>query len=53
MIDNQGHSGGLTLFWKEKQWARVPDSSKNFIDVEVQLEGMDTWRLISAQKVLF
>ena len=40
-----GHSGGLSMFWKEKNWAQVIGSSRNHIDIEVIMQDMGVWRL--------
>uniref|UniRef100_A0A803P5J8 DUF4283 domain-containing protein n=1 Tax=Cannabis sativa TaxID=3483 RepID=A0A803P5J8_CANSA len=43
-IEN-GHSGGLALFWKEKDQAKLRGFSKNYIDIEVSVDNFGTWHL--------
>ena len=33
------------MFWKEKSWAKVLNSSRNHIDLEVNMGGSGIWRL--------
>ena len=44
MVANVGHSGGLTMLWKEA-WATVVGHSTNFIDLEVHMEALGRWQL--------
>ena len=45
VVGSLGHSGGLSMFWKEKIWAQVIGSSRNHIDIEVSMQDMGVWRL--------
>ena len=45
MINNEGHSGGLVMLWKEQRWGKVIGSSRNHIDIEVTMTGNASWRL--------
>ena len=45
MVGTLGHCGGLSMFWKEKDWAQVIGSSRNHIDIEVSMQDMGVWRL--------
>ncbi|KAL6521117.1 hypothetical protein OROGR_017686 [Orobanche gracilis] len=44
-VDGGGSGGGLALFWKDKNVARLIGFSTNFIDIEVLLPGQLPWRL--------
>lgn len=44
-VDPQGMSGGLALLWKEGNNAHLLGYSKNHIDLEVVVSGMQPWRL--------
>lgn len=44
-VDAQGKSGGLALFWKEKDHIHLCSVSRNHIDVEIRVDGKQTWRL--------
>lgn len=45
MVEAQGRSGGLALFWKENDQVKLLSLSQNHIDVEITIRGMLTWRL--------
>lgn len=44
-VDGGGIGGGLALFWRERNSARLLSFSKQHIDIEVHLPGVDPWRL--------
>ncbi|XP_074342398.1 uncharacterized protein LOC141679917 [Apium graveolens] len=44
-VDAQGHSGGLVLFWRNKDEVTVQSHSKNHIDVIVEVHGKFKYRL--------
>ncbi|XP_031099874.1 uncharacterized protein LOC116004082 [Ipomoea triloba] len=44
-VDNVGLSGGLALFWRTNNTAKLLSFSKNHIDVEVSLTGYGVWRM--------
>lgn len=45
VVETQGRSGGLALFWKESDQAKFLSFSQNHIDVEVKVTDMNSWRL--------
>ena len=45
VVNNVGHSGGLAILWKEKNTASVVGHTRNYIDMEVVIEGQGHWRL--------
>lgn len=45
VVEAQGRSGGLALFWKEKDQAELIGFSQHHIDVTVHIDGMSLWRL--------
>ena len=45
VVANEGHSGGLVMLLRDKQIAKVMGSSRNHIDMEIDMEGMRKWRL--------
>lgn len=45
VVEPQGRSGGLSLFWKEKEQGNLLSYSHNHIDIEARVEGMQAWRL--------
>ncbi|KAL8091605.1 hypothetical protein AgCh_034018 [Apium graveolens] len=45
VVEPQGRSGGLALFWKENGQAKLLSLSKNHIDVELNIKDMQAWRL--------
>ena len=45
MVDNEGHSGGLIMFWQTKRWAIVISSSRNHIDLAVEIGVRGLWWL--------
>ncbi|XP_031120872.1 uncharacterized protein LOC116024110 [Ipomoea triloba] len=38
-------SGGLALFWRKNNTARLLSFSKNHVDVEVSMAGLGSWRM--------
>lgn len=40
-VEPYGRSGGIALFWKDMNQAKLIGFSKNHIDVEVNIEGME------------
>lgn len=44
LVDLIGCSGGLALFWKEKNQVTLIGYSRNHIDVQVQVEDTSLWR---------
>ncbi|KAK1365326.1 hypothetical protein POM88_040887 [Heracleum sosnowskyi] len=44
-VDPQGRSGGIALLWKEENNARLLGYSRNHIDIEISVAGMQPWRL--------
>ncbi|XP_031116377.1 uncharacterized protein LOC116020030 [Ipomoea triloba] len=44
-VEGVGLSGGLVLFWKKNNTARLISFSKNHVDVEVSLAGFGVWRM--------
>lgn len=45
VVEAEGRSGGLALLWREIDQAKLISLSKNHIDVEVNVRGMQAWRL--------
>ncbi|KAL8124336.1 hypothetical protein AgCh_012113 [Apium graveolens] len=45
VVEPQGRSGGLALFWKENGQAKLLSLSKNHTDVELNIKDMQAWRL--------
>lgn len=45
VVEPLGKSGGLVLFWKVKDQAKLRSFSRKHIDVETQVEDMGYWRL--------
>ena len=45
MVECDGHSGGLALLCKKEVTISVLGSSSNFINVQVTIEQLGTWRL--------
>lgn len=45
VVEAQGRSGGLALLWREADHVRLLSLSCNHIDVVVQMEGVQPWRL--------
>ncbi|KAK1366218.1 hypothetical protein POM88_041779 [Heracleum sosnowskyi] len=45
VVEAQGRSGGLALLWKETNQVKLISLLKHHIDVEVNINGMQTWRL--------
>lgn len=45
VVEPISRSGGITLLWKERDQTSLWGFSKNHIDVEVNVEGMNKWRL--------
>ncbi|KAL8116071.1 hypothetical protein AgCh_022528 [Apium graveolens] len=43
-IEVQGHSGGLALLWKNEGGCTVIEATRNYIDFEVENEGVGRWR---------
>lgn len=41
VVDPQGRSGGLALIWRDKDQVHLRSSSRNHIDVEVNIVGKD------------
>lgn len=46
VVNPSGLSGGLVLLWKTKAMYSLLSYSKNFIDVQVQVEGLSPFRFI-------
>ena len=46
VVDNEGHSGSLIMFWKTKRWARVISSLRNHIALAIEIGVGGLWRLI-------
>ena len=44
-VDNVGSSGGLALFWRDKNMAQLISFSKNHINFVTNISGMQSWRL--------
>lgn len=44
-IDSQGHSGGITLLWRNKDEVQLSSYSKNHVDVIVTIRGWHKFRL--------
>lgn len=44
-VDSHGRSGGLALLWKIKDHVLLRSLSHNHTDVEVKMDGKQTWRL--------
>jgi len=44
-VDSIGRSGGLALFWRRNNTARLLSFSKNHVDVEVCMTGIGLWRM--------
>lgn len=40
-----GHSRGIAVLWRSKDEVVVTKFANNFIDVEVSIEGVASWRL--------
>uniref|UniRef100_A0A803QJ68 Reverse transcriptase domain-containing protein n=1 Tax=Cannabis sativa TaxID=3483 RepID=A0A803QJ68_CANSA len=45
VVEAQGHSGGLALFWKEQKMAMLRGFSNNHIDVIINVNDRMQWRL--------
>uniref|UniRef100_A0A803QGE0 Reverse transcriptase domain-containing protein n=1 Tax=Cannabis sativa TaxID=3483 RepID=A0A803QGE0_CANSA len=45
VVEAQGHSGGLALFWKEQKMAMLKGYSNNHIDVIINVNDRMQWRL--------
>lgn len=45
VVEAQGRSGGLSLFWKDQMQVSLLSMSNNHIDVAISMPGMQTWRL--------
>ncbi|CAH9113540.1 unnamed protein product [Cuscuta epithymum] len=43
-VDSGGVGGGLALFWKTKNSAKLLSYSKNHVDIEVNISGTSPWR---------
>ncbi|XP_019178340.1 PREDICTED: uncharacterized protein LOC109173555 [Ipomoea nil] len=41
----RGLSGGLALFWRKNNTARLLSYSKNYVDIEVTIVGFPMWRM--------
>ena len=46
IIDCNGHSGGLALFWQDSLSIFILGSQSNFINVKISLEQLGSWRCI-------
>lgn len=44
-VDSQGHSGGITLLWRNKDEVQLSSYSKNHVDVIVTIRGWHKFRL--------
>lgn len=44
-VDREGMSGGLAMLWKESLDVQVMSYARNFINLEVNEEGIGRWRL--------
>ncbi|XP_031107562.1 uncharacterized protein LOC116012214 [Ipomoea triloba] len=44
-VDGGGVGGGLALFWRDKDVAKLISYSKNHIDIQVRLPSSNAWRL--------
>ena len=44
VVECEGHSGGLALLWKCMNYVKILGFSSNFIDSEVCLNDLGTWR---------
>lgn len=44
-VNNEGHSGGLIMFWQDQKWVTVLNSSRNHIDFALNIGGLGSWRL--------
>ncbi|XP_031094366.1 uncharacterized protein LOC115998845 [Ipomoea triloba] len=44
-VDNVGLSGGLALLWRKNCTARLLSYSRNHVDVEVTIAGLESWRM--------
>ncbi|XP_031120574.1 uncharacterized protein LOC116023707 [Ipomoea triloba] len=44
-VDSVGLSGGLALFWRRNNTARLLSFSKNHVDIEVTMTGLGEWRM--------
>lgn len=45
VVEAQGRNGGMTLLWKEIDQVKLLSLSKYHIDVEANVNGMQSWRL--------
>lgn len=50
-VDRVGRSDGLALLWRKTLDCTILSYSKNHIDVEVQMEGRQKWRLTGYYKI--
>lgn len=46
-IDAQGHSGGITVLWRNKNEVYIRSLSKNHIDLDILIQGWPKFRLTS------
>jgi len=44
-VESVGLSGGLALFWRKNNTARLLSFSKNHVDVEVSMTWLGVWRM--------
>lgn len=44
VVESQGHSGGLALFWKNEGSCIVTEGGTHFIDFEIESEHVGRWR---------
>lgn len=44
-VDDVGKSGGLAFLWRHKDQAQLRSESRNHIDMEINMNGKDRWRL--------
>lgn len=44
-VDAVGKSGGLAFLWRHKDQAQLRSESRNHIDMEINMNGKDRWRL--------
>lgn len=45
MVKEVGHGGGIALLGRESQLVTILSSSLNYINTEVYLKDLSTWRL--------
>ncbi|KAL8144738.1 hypothetical protein AgCh_003078 [Apium graveolens] len=45
VVDPQGRSGGIALLWRKNNNARLMGYSRNHIDAEITVSGMQPWHL--------